>query len=62
MCRAAGEGRLKLFWLLIDDCKFRLAFQIEALHAPCLPLVEMKDAKQQLSTIHEICRRLQQAF
>jgi len=62
LCRAAGEGRLRLFWLLIDDCKFGLASQIEALHAPYLPLAEMKDASQQLSTIHEICSHLQQGF
>lgn len=60
--RAAAEGRLKLFWLLIDNCTFELASEIEALHAPYLPLAGMKDASQQLSTIDEICRRLQQAF
>ena len=59
---AAREGRLRLFWMLINTCNFKLASEIERLHAPYLPLAQMKDASQQLSTFHVMSRRLQQAF
>jgi len=60
--KAAAEGKLSLSWFAIDDCGFELASEIQALYAPSLPLAGMKDARLQLSAIHEICRKLQRAF
>lgn len=61
LCKAADRG-LRVSWFAIDDCVFELASKFHAIYAPSHPLAGMKDARLQLLAIHEICRKLQEAF